>query len=475
MPFLPTPRYSLFRPARRARLWRKRLGIARCGSKVVMTIRAFRQALVADTTAVLIRSGTSTFRIDLFGTRGRAYRGKPGRPARLPCGIKALAWPARYWYPPFAMSQAETATILDVRAEALFAAGHAAGAASIPLEELAARSHELPPKGAAVNLFDDDPERRRQGAEALLLRGYAVREASLSAAELRESGPSRARLWRPSPFLVEALESIRQQPGFRAPGPAKPGLAARGGSPYVFSELLRKPGGMPTASFRGHDLTKLRGACPREQRRGHATLHMDVGTPNTYGSPDPPPSEEGRMAPRALDLACGAGREAVYLAWAGYEVDAVDVLPDALARAQDLARRCGVRLSTIQQDLKRSPALPAERYDMVIVCRFLHRPLLPAIGRSVAAGGFIVYEAFHRRDAGASGRACHGGGGGGRAVGSPAASAAGSNNKGCRGGPGRTLQDGELATAFDGFEPLIARDGVERDGRVFSQLLAQRR
>jgi SAM-dependent methyltransferase len=296
------------------------------------------------------------------------------------------------------MNQAETAIILDVRAEARFAAGHAAGAANIPLEELAARSHELPPKGAAVNLFDDDPERRRQAAEALRLRGYAVREASLSAAELRESGPSRARLWRPSPFLVEALEYIRQ--------------------------------------------TSI---------------------------------EEGRMPPRALDLACGAGREAVYLALAGYEVDAVDVLPDALARAQDLARRCGVRLGTIQQDLKRLPALPAERYDIVIVFRFLHRPLLPAIGRSVAPGGFIVYEAFHRRDAGASGRAGHGGGGGGRAVGSPAASAAGSNNKGCRGGVGRTLQDGELAAAFDGFEPLIARDGVERDGHVFSQLLARRR
>jgi SAM-dependent methyltransferase len=181
------------------------------------------------------------------------------------------------------------------------------------------------------------------------------------------------------------------------------------------------------------------------------------------------------MAPRALDLACGAGREAVYLALAGYEVDAVDALPDALERAQDLARRCGVRLSTIQQDLKRSPTLPAEGYDMVIVFRFLHQPLLPAIGRSVAAGGFIVYEAFHRRDAAASGRAGHGGGGGGRAVGSPAASAAGSNNKGCCGGLGRTLQDGELAAAFDGFEPLIARDGVERDGRVFSQLLARRR
>jgi hypothetical protein len=50
----------------------------------------------------------------------------------------------------------------------------------------------------------------------------------------------------------------------------------------MFSVLLRKPGGMPTASFRGHDLTVPRGACPREQRRGHATLPMDVDTPNTY-------------------------------------------------------------------------------------------------------------------------------------------------------------------------------------------------
>jgi rhodanese-related sulfurtransferase len=130
------------------------------------------------------------------------------------------------------MNQAETAAILDVRAEALFAAGHAAGAANMPLEELAARSHELPPKGAAVSLFDDDPERRRQAAEALRLRGYAVREASLSAGELRESGPSRARLWRPSPFLVEALESIRQRADLRAPGPPKPGAAGLFSPPW---------------------------------------------------------------------------------------------------------------------------------------------------------------------------------------------------------------------------------------------------
>jgi hypothetical protein len=37
------------------------------------------------------------------------------------------------------------------------------------------------------------------------------------------------------------------------------------------------------------------------------------------------------------------------------------------------------------------------------------------------------------------------------------------------------VDDGDLVAAFGGYEPLIARDGVERDGRVFSQLLARRK
>jgi SAM-dependent methyltransferase len=147
-----------------------------------------------------------------------------------------------------------------------------------------------------------------------------------------------------------------------------------------------------------------------------------------------------------MDLACGSGREAVWLALAGYEVEAIDVLPDALERAADLARRSGVRLTAILQDLKRSPTLPQARYDLVAVLRFLHRPLLGAIRESVAPGGWVVYEAFHRRDAA----------------------------KGRRLKEAHTLEDGELAAAFAGYDTLIARDGVERDGRVFSQLLGRR-
>ena len=56
------------------------------------------------------------------------------------------------------------APILDVRPEARFLAAHAPGAASIPLEEIARRSHELPPKGSTVRLFDEDPGRTRATA-----------------------------------------------------------------------------------------------------------------------------------------------------------------------------------------------------------------------------------------------------------------------------------------------------------------------
>ena len=106
-----------------------------------------------------------------------------------------------------------------------------------------------------------------------------------------------------------------------------------------------------------------------------------------------------------------------------------------------------VRMEPIQADLRREPVLPAERYDLVTVLRFLHRPLLLAIRESVAPGGFIVYETFHRQDPGREGRPVE---------------------------AGRTVADGELAAAFDDFEPLIVRDGIARGGRIISQLLARR-
>jgi rhodanese-related sulfurtransferase len=98
---------------------------------------------------------------------------------------------------------------------------------------------------------------------------------------------------------------------------------------------------------------------------------------------------------RAIDVAAGSGREAVLLALHGFEVEAWDHAPEALARAEALAGRWGTRIATVEADLERpGVVLPEARYDLVVCFRFLHRPLLPAMARALRPGGHLVYETY---------------------------------------------------------------------------------
>ena len=97
----------------------------------------------------------------------------------------------------------------------------------------------------------------------------------------------------------------------------------------------------------------------------------------------------------ALDVAAGAGRDAVYLALAGWEVEARDRDPEALARADALAARHGVRISTVVTDMEDGAAtLPAGRFHLVVCFRYLHRPLFAQIEHALAPGGHLVYETY---------------------------------------------------------------------------------
>ena len=99
--------------------------------------------------------------------------------------------------------------------------------------------------------------------------------------------------------------------------------------------------------------------------------------------------------PRALDLAAGSGRDAVFLAQQGFDVEAWDHAPEALERARDLARRQGVRLHAVLCDVEQPDLPPPGRpFDLVICFRFLHRPLFPWIERALVPGGWLVYETF---------------------------------------------------------------------------------
>ncbi len=99
-------------------------------------------------------------------------------------------------------------------------------------------------------------------------------------------------------------------------------------------------------------------------------------------------------AGRVLDLGCGSGRDAVYLAWQGHHVTAVDLLPDALEKAADLARRCGVELALRQMDLRRQRPSAERPYDIVCMVRFLDRTLLEWIPEALAPGGHLLLETY---------------------------------------------------------------------------------
>jgi len=93
---------------------------------------------------------------------------------------------------------------------------------------------------------------------------------------------------------------------------------------------------------------------------------------------------------RVLDLACGGGRHARYLAGMGFEVLAVDIDAAAL---QSLAGIEGVQ--TLAADLEGAPwPFGGERFDGIVVTRYLHRPLLLPLVGALAPGGVLIYETF---------------------------------------------------------------------------------
>jgi 2-polyprenyl-3-methyl-5-hydroxy-6-metoxy-1,4-benzoquinol methylase len=90
----------------------------------------------------------------------------------------------------------------------------------------------------------------------------------------------------------------------------------------------------------------------------------------------------------ALDVACGFGGNALYLASMGYRVDAVDASGVALAQAQAAAAQRGLQINFIQADLSRW-WVPAAHYDLIAVFFYLNRPLTPQLAAGLRPGGLL--------------------------------------------------------------------------------------
>lgn len=151
--------------------------------------------------------------------------------------------------------------------------------------------------------------------------------------------------------------------------------------------------------------------------------------PEPHNALDQPSAWVCRWAPlipaggSVLDLACGGGRHARWLAARGHRVDAVDRAP-ALAALGAIA---GV--SPLIADLEGGPwPYPGRRFDGIVVANYLHRPLLPLLVESIAPGGVLIYETF----------------------------AAGNERYGRPGNPAYLLRPGELLEAVRGSLEVVA-------------------
>lgn len=103
----------------------------------------------------------------------------------------------------------------------------------------------------------------------------------------------------------------------------------------------------------------------------------------------------GTLGRRALDVACGDGRNAAYLIKLGFEVDAVDISDVAIGALQTVARRRGLAVSPRRMDLESEP-LPLGRYDVVVQFNYLQRDLFGPLASALAPGGILVAETFTR-------------------------------------------------------------------------------
>ena len=94
---------------------------------------------------------------------------------------------------------------------------------------------------------------------------------------------------------------------------------------------------------------------------------------------------------RAVDLACGDGHNALYLAELGFLVDALDIAPTALNLVIRAATERGLSINTIVSDLD-DYILPSNVYDLITIRFYTNRNMLTMVKNALKPNGFLIYE-----------------------------------------------------------------------------------
>lgn len=125
--------------------------------------------------------------------------------------------------------------------------------------------------------------------------------------------------------------------------------------------------------------------------RGSSSAHLWQPPPwlVAHESLLPPPA-----AGPALDLACGSGRAAVWLAERGYRVTGIDWQPEALQLGRRLAASRGVTVDFRRGDLRETAAVPSGPWAVVLDFRYLQRDLLARFVHLVQPDGIAIVRTF---------------------------------------------------------------------------------
>jgi 2-polyprenyl-3-methyl-5-hydroxy-6-metoxy-1,4-benzoquinol methylase len=96
---------------------------------------------------------------------------------------------------------------------------------------------------------------------------------------------------------------------------------------------------------------------------------------------------------KALDLACGMGANAIFMAKLKLQVDAWDVSSTALKKLDEYCQLNNLNIDTSLRDVEKMPP-KINSFDVVTVSQFLHRPTFHALCESLRVDGLLFYQTF---------------------------------------------------------------------------------
>ncbi len=153
---------------------------------------------------------------------------------------------------------------------------------------------------------------------------------------------------------------------------------------------------------------------------------------------------------KALVLAMGEGRNAVFLAGNGFDVDGCDISEKAIEKTKLFARESGVTLNAFVADLEEYK-ISSDKYDLITCFYYTQRDLIPQIKEGLKKGGMVMFETYsidqlkYGKDA------------------------PGPKN------PAYLLKHNELLDSFRDFRILFYREGEIAENKSVVSLIAQKR